>query len=139
MPAEDITIKAQWKDDPTYVSSSSSSQKKGEQGDEDRKEEKGSFTALIIGIIAALLFVIIVLLVIVFIFYKKSRDSSSNKRGGGYELDKPLMDKEDSIYDGSAYSRVIAVDDNEMNGGKTTGKTLNALFKVYPPSYKKPR
>ena len=85
-----------------------------------------------------LLFIIVVLLVIVLIFYKKNRNTSNYTRGGSYELDKPLIGKEDSVYDNSAYSRVVAVDDNEMTGENIAGKTLDTLFKMYPSDYKKP-
>ena len=57
------------------------------------------------------------------------------------ELDKPLIDDEernDNLCDDFGYSRFVVDNDNEMRGNNIIGKTLNSLFKMYPPSFVRP-
>ena len=155
VPDHDVVITALWQ--RTYsasssVSSSSSSQKQG-HGDNNDKADKT--TTVIIAVVIPLFFVIVAALcVTVFLLFKKSSHVKLGDTDEGNSLNAPLIgdaeakegegddSSSNSGKDGkkgkSTYVRVVTMDDNDLNNSVAAGKSLDSLYKMYPPGFLRP-
>ena len=135
MPAHDLVTKANWT---------------------EARDDGANVIEIVIWVTVPvfILIIIIILVVAIVVLLKKNKKPEKSYERKSYDLGKPLIgakyvpnddgddddDYDDDENDVPAFNgtRFTTVQEEELNGDIAVGKTLDSLYKMYPPSYVKP-